>query len=133
MRGILADINVEGQRDAVLSIWASDSWRDLWNGLGLVVESFPTLGLAFDAPDALITPAPPSARSLRLPVVNRMSPSTTATRSGPPEAAISKSNEILKAPQPSPANWCPGAVPEQRSDSRPEPTNQIYSYRLSGI
>jgi hypothetical protein len=26
----------------------------LWNGLGVVVESFPTLGLSFDAPDALI-------------------------------------------------------------------------------
>jgi hypothetical protein len=54
MRGILADINVGKQRDAVLTIWASDTWRDLWSGLGLVVENFPGLGLAFDASDAVI-------------------------------------------------------------------------------
>jgi hypothetical protein len=54
MRGILADINVGAQRDALLSIWASDDWRDLWNDLGLIVESFPRLGLPFDASDALI-------------------------------------------------------------------------------
>jgi hypothetical protein len=54
MRGILADINVGRQRDAVLAIWASDAWRDLWSGLGLVVEDFPGLGLSFDASDAVI-------------------------------------------------------------------------------
>ena len=54
MRGILADINVVGQRIALFSIWTSDTWRDLWNDLGLVVESFPTLGLSDDAPDSLV-------------------------------------------------------------------------------
>jgi len=54
MRGILADINVGKQRDAVLAIWASDAWRDLWSGLGLVVEDFPGLGLSYDASDAVI-------------------------------------------------------------------------------
>jgi hypothetical protein len=54
MRGILADINVGRQQRALLSIWVSDAWRDVWNGLELVVESFPTLGLADDAPDAEI-------------------------------------------------------------------------------
>jgi hypothetical protein len=54
MRGILADINVGAQRDAVLSIWASDHWRDVWNDLRLVVENFATLGLPLDASDALI-------------------------------------------------------------------------------
>jgi hypothetical protein len=54
MRGILADINVGKQRDALLSIWTSDVWREIWNGLGLVIESFPTLGLSYDATDALI-------------------------------------------------------------------------------
>jgi hypothetical protein len=53
MRGILADINVGKQRDPLLSIWTSDSWREMWNGLGSVVESFPTLGLSYDASDAL--------------------------------------------------------------------------------
>ena len=54
MRGILADINVGKQRRAILAIWASESWRDIWNGLGLSVVSFPTLGLNYDASDALI-------------------------------------------------------------------------------
>ena len=54
MRGILADINVGKQRDALLSIRTSDRCREIWNGLGLVVGSFPTLGLSYDASDALI-------------------------------------------------------------------------------
>jgi hypothetical protein len=54
MRGILADINVGAQRDALLSIWTSDSWRDFWTGLGLVVAGFPALGLSYDSSDALI-------------------------------------------------------------------------------
>ena len=36
MRGILADINVVAQADALLSIWTSDAWREFWDGLGLV-------------------------------------------------------------------------------------------------
>jgi hypothetical protein len=54
MRGILADINVGKQRRAIMAIWVSDAWRDLWNGLRLVVESFPTLGLSEDSSDAVI-------------------------------------------------------------------------------
>ena len=54
MRGILADINVGRQRRAILAIWATETWRDLWNALGLSVLSFPTLGLSYNASDALI-------------------------------------------------------------------------------
>jgi hypothetical protein len=54
MRGILADINVGKQRRAILAIWSSDTWRDLWNGLGLSVVAFPALGLSYDSPDAQI-------------------------------------------------------------------------------
>ena len=54
MRGILADINVGAQVRGPLSIWTSDTWRDLWQDLGLAVVSFPTLGLAYNASDALI-------------------------------------------------------------------------------
>ena len=54
MRGILADINMAGHGDALLLIWTSDAWRDLWSGLGLVMESFPALGLPYDASDAVI-------------------------------------------------------------------------------
>ena len=39
MRGILADINVGKQRDALLSIWTSDRWREIWNGLAHLNDS----------------------------------------------------------------------------------------------
>jgi hypothetical protein len=54
VRGILADINVEGQQAAIVSIWNSGVWREIWNGLGLVWESFDSLGLSEDSSDALI-------------------------------------------------------------------------------
>jgi hypothetical protein len=54
MRGILADINVGKQRRAILAIWASEPWRDLWNNLGLSVLSFAAVGLAYDSPDTVI-------------------------------------------------------------------------------
>jgi hypothetical protein len=54
MRGILADINVGKQRRAILATWASETWRDVWNALGLSVFSFPMLGLTYNASDALI-------------------------------------------------------------------------------
>jgi hypothetical protein len=54
MKGILADINIGRQRKAILAIWASDTWRDLWTGLDLAVVSFPALGLSYNASDALI-------------------------------------------------------------------------------
>jgi hypothetical protein len=54
MRGILADINVGKQRRAIVAIWHSDTWREIWNSLGLSVVSFPALGLSFDASDAVV-------------------------------------------------------------------------------
>lgn len=54
MRGILADTNRVAQGRALVWIWTSDLWRDLWSELGLAVESFASLGLPLDAPDTLI-------------------------------------------------------------------------------
>ena len=54
MKGILADINIGKQRKAILAVWVSDTWRELWTGLGLSVVSFPALGLPYNASDALI-------------------------------------------------------------------------------
>lgn len=54
MRGILADINVGKQLMAILAVWRSETWRELWHGLGLSVESFPALGLAYESSDAVI-------------------------------------------------------------------------------
>jgi hypothetical protein len=41
-------------RKALLAIWSSDTWRDVWNELGLSVLTFPAIGLAYDSPDGLI-------------------------------------------------------------------------------
>jgi hypothetical protein len=54
MRGILTDINVGKQRRAILAIWSSATWRDLWLGLGLAVVRFREVGLPLDASDAAI-------------------------------------------------------------------------------
>jgi hypothetical protein len=48
MRGILADINAGKHVKAIISVWASDTWRDLWNHLGLFVTSFPALSLSYN-------------------------------------------------------------------------------------
>jgi hypothetical protein len=54
MRGILADNDVKGFLGIIQSIWLSETWRGLWNDLGLSVESFSTMGLSHDSSDALI-------------------------------------------------------------------------------
>jgi hypothetical protein len=54
MQGILADINVGRQRRAILRIRTSDTWRDLWDALGLQVFDFSMLGLSDRSPDSLI-------------------------------------------------------------------------------
>ncbi len=54
IRGFLADINVGKQRRAILRIWTSDTWRDLWDPLGLQVFDFGALGLSDRSPDSLI-------------------------------------------------------------------------------
>jgi len=54
MRGILADNDVEGFVKAIISIWLSDTWRDLWNDLGLAVLTFAALGLSRESSDAVI-------------------------------------------------------------------------------
>jgi hypothetical protein len=54
MKGILADVNVGRQRRAILAIWSSDAWRDLWNALDLSVVSFQNLGLPLNSPDDFI-------------------------------------------------------------------------------
>jgi hypothetical protein len=54
MKGILADNDSEGSLEAMLLIWSSDTWRDLWTDLGLSVESFLSLGLSPASSDAVI-------------------------------------------------------------------------------
>jgi hypothetical protein len=54
MRGILADINVEGVLTSLHFIWLSEAWRELWFSLGLSIEDFKTQGLPFDASDRVV-------------------------------------------------------------------------------
>ena len=54
MRGILADNNVEGILTALVSIWLSESWRELWIGLHCSLETFASLDLPRDATDAVV-------------------------------------------------------------------------------
>lgn len=54
MRGILADINVEGIVTHLHHIWLSATWREFWFGLGLSVEDLGTMSLPLDESDAVI-------------------------------------------------------------------------------
>jgi hypothetical protein len=54
MRGILADINVEGILTILVRIWLSDTWRDFWVDLGLPIRDFDSLGLPFDSSDRVV-------------------------------------------------------------------------------
>jgi hypothetical protein len=50
----MADNDSGGQFEALLDVLNSDEWCELWQGLGLAVVTFESLGLARDAPDALV-------------------------------------------------------------------------------
>jgi hypothetical protein len=54
MRGILADNDVVGYVRIIHAIWLSEVWRELWNSLGLSVESLSTTGLSHESADAMI-------------------------------------------------------------------------------
>jgi hypothetical protein len=54
MRALMADNDSGGQFAALLDVLNSDEWRELWQALGLAVVTFESLGLARDAPDALV-------------------------------------------------------------------------------
>jgi hypothetical protein len=54
VKGILADVNVQGQLQHLLLIWQSAAWREVWEGLALSVYSFEELGLSRDVSDAVL-------------------------------------------------------------------------------
>lgn len=54
MPGILADNDVLGQFETLVEIWQSEQWRDLWLELNYTLESFASLALPPDSPDAVI-------------------------------------------------------------------------------
>jgi hypothetical protein len=54
MVSVMADNDVAGHFDELLRLLSSDEWRDIWDDLGVGVESFEGLGLVRDAPDRLV-------------------------------------------------------------------------------
>ena len=51
MPRIMADHNVEGHLQVLLTIWSSSAWGDVWREIGCDLESFERLGIAPDTSD----------------------------------------------------------------------------------
>lgn len=54
MVGVISDVNIEGHFNAILRIVQGETWRDLWERLGVRVETIANLGLAADVSDATL-------------------------------------------------------------------------------
>lgn len=54
MKGILADINIQGQTDALITLLGREPWKLFWDDLHLRYCHFSDVGLDPDAPDSLI-------------------------------------------------------------------------------
>jgi hypothetical protein len=54
MKAILADINVQGHLQVLLSLLEGDEWRELWHSFNLEVLFFRDLGLSPRTSDALL-------------------------------------------------------------------------------
>ena len=54
LKGVLADVNIEGQVDHLLAIVQAAPWDGLWRDLGLAYAKFGDVGLDRRAPDAEI-------------------------------------------------------------------------------
>jgi hypothetical protein len=51
MRGLLADVNIQGQVETLRLILESAEWSEIWRSLGLRVYTFADVGLARNSPD----------------------------------------------------------------------------------
>ena len=54
MRGLMGDNNIQGQFAELLQIILSPYWREVWDSLGVSIETFETLELDRETPDAII-------------------------------------------------------------------------------
>ena len=54
VRGILADINIQGQVQLLVALMRGEPWREFWEDLQLTSYTFADLGLARDTPDNVI-------------------------------------------------------------------------------
>lgn len=54
MKGILADINVQGPVDRLIALMQVEPWKSFWDHLELGYFHFTEIGLNPDAPDSLV-------------------------------------------------------------------------------
>ena len=54
MKGILADVNIQGQASILLLVLQAEPWREFWEALALPMLTFADLSLPTSAPDAEI-------------------------------------------------------------------------------
>src|SRR5579871_2669960 len=54
MPGIMGDHDVEGYFQELIRLCTSPAWRAVWESLNFSVETFASLGLPEDAPDAVV-------------------------------------------------------------------------------
>jgi hypothetical protein len=54
VRGILADVNVEGHYQALLAVLQTEPWRDFWGPLNLAPLRFADVGLSPDDSDRVV-------------------------------------------------------------------------------
>jgi len=50
----MSDNDIQGHFAELLNLLQSNYWREIWDSLGLAVETFDTLGLSRDAPDSVV-------------------------------------------------------------------------------
>lgn len=54
MKGILSDVNILGQLQALMYILEGDYWREVWRSLDLAVYTFADFGLPVNTADSVI-------------------------------------------------------------------------------
>ena len=54
MKGILADVNIQGQASILLLVLQAEPWREFWEALGVSILTFADLSLPTNASDAEI-------------------------------------------------------------------------------
>jgi hypothetical protein len=54
VKGLLADVNIQGQVDLLVERMRSEPWKLFWDELRIAYRHFPEIGLAFDSPDSLV-------------------------------------------------------------------------------
>jgi hypothetical protein len=54
MPGIMGDHDIEGQFERLIELFKSPTWGTIWEKMGFTRESFASIGIATNSPDALV-------------------------------------------------------------------------------